>query len=241
MDFKKQEVAPPHNDEFYYSDKNVFHRCGYGMPNCTCYAHGRFASLTGKFLPLYHNANTWFEEAQERGFPTGTVPRLGAIACWDSDGAGHVAIVEAILSNGNIITSNSAWKGTEFYLETHYYKNTYNWTSKKTGKKYTFQGFIYPSIFFREPTRCVQATAKTALRSLPSKKSELKRYIAKTELCLYEGIYSVAEGKKWLYVKTIETFLPLQDTRKASYGWILDADVKDFAPVVNTNNLNGLK
>lgn len=55
----------------------------------------------------------------------------------DGDGSGHVAIVEKINTDGTIVTSNSAWGGTRFYLKTLSPPN-YN-----MGAAYTFQGFIY--------------------------------------------------------------------------------------------------
>lgn len=52
-------------------------------------------------------------------------------------GNGHVAIVEEINENGDIVTSNSAWQSTFFYTDNLLKSNNYNFTG------YTFQGFIY--------------------------------------------------------------------------------------------------
>ena len=52
-------------------------------------------------------------------------------------GDGHVAIVEEIKENGDIVTSNSAWQSTFFWLMDLQKSNNYNFTG------YTFQGFIY--------------------------------------------------------------------------------------------------
>ena len=41
MEYKKRLTVPSKNNKYYYSN-NVFYKSGYGMPNCTCYAWGRF-------------------------------------------------------------------------------------------------------------------------------------------------------------------------------------------------------
>lgn len=130
-------------DKFYWYDENPFYKSGYGLPNCTCYAWGRFWEISDfsgdgsnrPTLPL-GDAGTWFPNAA--GYQTGQTPKLGAVICWSKPGAsGHVAIVERILDNGDIITSNSAYNSTFFYTQTIYKVNGYN------SGNYVFQGFIY--------------------------------------------------------------------------------------------------
>lgn len=132
----------------YWYAGNPFHIAGYGLPNCTCYAWGRFWEISDladgtqdysnkPTLPT-SDAGLWF--SQVTGYETGSTPKLGAVICWsDNDGgAGHVAIVEAIDSEGNITVGQSGWGASKIF-----------WTS--TAKKadgynisgYTFQGFIY--------------------------------------------------------------------------------------------------
>lgn len=148
--FKKRLTAPTQVNGYYFN-QNIFFKCGYGMPNCTCYAWGRWYELMGIKPKLYTgNAETWFPKGKSYdGYERGQTPKLGAIACWakgvpgkSSDGAGHVAIVEEIYEDGSILTSNSAWKSTNFY--TKKIAKGYN------VKGYTFQGFIYPPIDFVE-------------------------------------------------------------------------------------------
>lgn len=143
--YKARKSAPTKLNKHFYKD-NVFYQSGYGMPNCTCYAWGRWYELMGVKPKLStRNAENWF--GNNDGYKRGQEPKLGAIICWSkgkvgvgSDGAGHVAVVEQINSDGSIVTSNSAWKSTNFYLKT--IKKGY----KVNG--YTFQGFIYPPIEF---------------------------------------------------------------------------------------------
>lgn len=138
------------NNLHWYSNGNPYYATGYGMPNCTAYAWGRAWEIldpgnTGANkpdpykLPGYWDAGLWWTKVDRSTYETGQTPQLGAIACFsnNSGGAGHVAVVEEINSNGTITTSNSAYGGTYFYTQTLYQSNNYNWGN------YTFQGFIY--------------------------------------------------------------------------------------------------
>lgn len=112
------------------------------LPNCVGYAWGRWWELLNSEPKLSRkNAEDWY--ATNDGYERGQTPKLGAVACWrkgkagdGKDGAGHVAIVEEILNDGTIITSNSGYLGSYFYMRT--IKAPYN-----LGGTYVFQGFIY--------------------------------------------------------------------------------------------------
>lgn len=145
MKFNSRTTAPSKNNNYYYK-YNIFYKCGYGMPNCTCYAWGRFYELSGKYPKLCTaNAENWYK--YNDGYERGNTPRLGAVIVWSKgkignakDGAGHVAIVEGINDDGSILTSNSGYKSTNFYL-------------KRIPKGfalngYKFEGFIYNPVNF---------------------------------------------------------------------------------------------
>ena len=142
MAFSPRLNAPSYSSSYWYS-ANPFYQSGYGMPNCTCYAWGRFYEISGSRPKLsLSDAENWYSYNDE--YERGSTPRLGAVACWrrgrvgtDGDGAGHVSVVEKINTDGSIITSNSAWGGSRFYLRILSPPN-YN-----MGSSYTFQGFIY--------------------------------------------------------------------------------------------------
>lgn len=133
------------NNPRWYSD-NPFYQSGYGMPNCTCYAYGRWYELLGSkptMLPL-GNAGTWYDQAPA-SISKGSTPALGAIiVMYDPYGyyAGHVAVVEQILANGDIVTSNSAYGGTYFFTETLPASNNYipSWAANRG---YRLKGFLY--------------------------------------------------------------------------------------------------
>lgn len=131
-------LSAPSQSNRYYGSDNVFYQSGYGMPNCTAYAWGRFYEISGSRPKLCTgNAGTWYSYTSD-GYSRGRSPKLGAVIVWTRLGqAGHVAIVEQINSDGSIVTSNSAWGGTYFYTQT-LYPPSYTWSSY-----YQFQGFIY--------------------------------------------------------------------------------------------------
>ena len=160
MKFIPRFEAPSKNDENYYSNKNEYYKNGYGMPNCTAYTYGRILELL-EYIPnglYYGNAENWYDGT--KNLEKGQRPKLGAIACYrsgkthnSSDGAGHVAIVEKI--NGDSFEcSNSAYKGTEFYMTKGY----------DTKNNKTFQGFIYLPVEFEEETETNDTSSTTSFK-----------------------------------------------------------------------------
>ena len=118
------------------------------LANCVGYAYGRFNEIGGygycKYLrPV--NAENFIQYAS--GLSVGQTPKLGACMVWrkgaslsGSDGAGHVAIVEKVISSTQIVTSESGYNSsTPFWTKTRY-KGNGNWGA---GAGYTFLGFIY--------------------------------------------------------------------------------------------------
>ena len=121
------------------------------LPNCVGYAWGRFYELIGTRPKLSTgNAENWYPNTAD-GYKRSATPKLGAVACWrkgqaynESDGCGHVAIVEEIKPNGDIVCSNSAYGGTRFYMKTYSKSAGYN------DGALTFQGFILPPVEFED-------------------------------------------------------------------------------------------
>ena len=146
-----QRTTAPTKDNAYYYANNPFYKSGWGMPNCTCYAWGRFYEITGTYPKLSTaNAENWWGYSD--GYARGQTPKRGAVMCWrkgvagdGDDGAGHVAIVEAVHSDGSITTSESGWNDSRFWWENTRTNSNGRWGS---GSAYTFQGFIYSPIDF---------------------------------------------------------------------------------------------
>lgn len=133
------------------------------LPNCVGYAWGRFYELTGKRPALSKgNAENWYGYTSD-GYKRSQTPVEGAVICWRkglagvaADGAGHVAIVEEVKSNGDVVTSNSAYGGTRFYMQTVTKASGYS-----MGSAYTFQGFILPPEYAAGTTTTVSSTTTT--------------------------------------------------------------------------------
>lgn len=119
------------------------------LHNCVGYAYGRFNEIGGwgscKYLrPV--NAENFIQYKGD--LEVGTEPRLGACMVWQkgatltgSDGAGHVAIVEKIVSATEIVTSESGWGAAKpFWTQTRKKGSDGNWGQ---GTGYKFLGFIY--------------------------------------------------------------------------------------------------
>ena len=136
------------------------------LANCVGYAAGRFNEIIGKKKFVYFkvppNAEDFVDTAMLSGLAVGKEPKQGAIICWakgkpgdSSDGAGHVAVVEDIKSDGSIITSESGYGCQTPFWTQHRYKESGNWGQPST---YTFLGFIYlpDTNPYQEPTGVIQ-------------------------------------------------------------------------------------
>ena len=189
MKYTPRLTAPSKSDKnFIHYSKSGYNTCimidkstGSVLPNCVGYAQGRLLEILGKKavnwkLPAC-NAEDWFETAQKNGFKTGMTPKLGAVVVWragqthnNADGAGHVAVVEEIMSNGDIVVSQSAYGGTEFYLSTITKASGYMYNSNRP-----FLGFVYCGIEFEQPipaSENIVAGKKVALNNTPCYSSE---------------------------------------------------------------------
>ena len=58
------------------------------------------------------NGGQWATSAAAAGFRTGSTPQVGAIACWDDGGYGHVAVVTAVESTTRIQVSECNYDGS---------------------------------------------------------------------------------------------------------------------------------
>lgn len=117
------------------------------LPNCVGYAWGRFYEVIGRYPTglCMGNAKTWYDNTT--GFQkSATEPKLGAVCVWgtnDGTAFGHVAVVEQILENGDIVTSESAYGGDRFLSKTITRESGYVYWHTRP-----FLGFIYPDVDF---------------------------------------------------------------------------------------------
>lgn len=118
------------------------------LSNCVGYANGRFNEIIGDDKCKYQlvcNAENFIERAKALGLKISDKPVLGGIMVWQrgktlsgNDGAGHVAIVEKIIDDNTIYTSESAYGGTPFFNATRKNSNK-NWGMSSP---YHFRGCI---------------------------------------------------------------------------------------------------
>lgn len=167
--FKPRKTKPGAGNKYYITKaKGGYSYAIQGKPtdpdcdvlsNCVGYAYGRFNEIGEygycKYLSPV-NAENFIQYAG--GLEVGQTPKLGACMVWrkgetlsNSDGAGHVAIVEEIISDTQIVTSESGWNSSAFWTKTRS-KGDGNWGS---GSGYKFLGFIY------NPAPCCNGTDTT--------------------------------------------------------------------------------
>ena len=165
--FSKRTGAPSNKDthdiEFYYSDNNASYRANTDLVGqCTWYAVGRaneILSAANSDLRLERapHAKNWYQDNIEQGAsafsysPNVEEPKVGAIIVWSSNEFGHVAVVEAVNSDGTIDYSeaniNSARSSTNPYG--FRYQSNVSYTESGEGtisniwKGYSFVGYIY--------------------------------------------------------------------------------------------------
>lgn len=192
----KQRTTQPKNNKFYIRTvSGGYNGAVQGSPtaaganvlsNCVGYANGRFneiildPNLKGLALPFKYqlvcNAENFIESAKAQGLKISKTPTLGGIMVWQKgaslsswDGAGHVAVVEQINSDGSIITSESGWGSYAFKRFTR--NNSNGRWGMASG--YSFRGcIINPSLKVETVTE-TKATGKTYTGTFPT--STLKR------------------------------------------------------------------
>ena len=162
-EFSIRTYKPSGNKNYITTGAGGWNTCIKGYPmdananvlaNCVGYASGRFNEIINEargttgctYKGLNCNAEWFIERAKEAGLKTGSTPKVGAIMCWQKgsvdggqDGAGHVAIVERINSDGSVYTSESGYGSTAFWNQTRNNSNG-RWGC---GNGYKLRAFIY--------------------------------------------------------------------------------------------------
>ena len=86
----------------------------YAWGYCTWYAYERRAQMGLSTGSYWGNAKTWALYARADGYPVSRTPTVGAILVDQSGYYGHVAVVESVAPNGDIVVSemnNAAYGG----------------------------------------------------------------------------------------------------------------------------------
>lgn len=148
----------PEKGNKFYNTKNSggYSYCIVGKPtcdglnvlaNCVGYACGRFNEIIGKMEYPYLNCNAedFIVRGKNCGLKVSDKPTLGGIMVWEGKGslAGHVAIVEKIIDENTIYTSESGYESAYFWNSTRKRGNG-NWGA---GSNYKYIGcLINPSV-----------------------------------------------------------------------------------------------
>lgn len=118
------------------------------LSNCVGYAIGRFNEIGG-YGSCKHLKSVDAENfLQFKGnLESGDTPKVGACMVWQSgptlsgaNGCGHVAIVKEVISDTEVVTSESAWGGAAFKNVVRKKGSDGKWGM---GSGYKFLGFIY--------------------------------------------------------------------------------------------------
>ena len=122
------------------------------LSNCVGYAYGRFNEI-GEYGYCKYLAPVNAENfIQYKGScQVGQTPKAGSCMVWEGKGdlAGHVAIVEKVISSTEVYTSESGWGSSTPFWNSTRKKGSGNWGA---GSNYKFLGFIYNPAVPDEPT-----------------------------------------------------------------------------------------
>lgn len=139
------------------------------LSNCVGYAYGRFNEIGGygycKYLAPV-NAENFMR--YKGSCAVGQTPKPGACMVWQkgktlsgSDGAGHVAIVEKVISSTEVYTSESGYGSKAFWNQTRKKGADGRW-GMRSG--YTFLGFIYnPAVKTEQTPPAKKPTSSAAV------------------------------------------------------------------------------
>ena len=113
------------------------------LPNCVGWAVGRFNEIGdyGKCKWLGStNAKYFINLAESQGLEISNEPTLGGVMVWTHQSkAGHVAVVEKIISPKAVVTSESEWNLNAFATYTHI-KGDGNW---RDGCYWMNEAYVY--------------------------------------------------------------------------------------------------
>lgn len=213
--YKPRLKKPESGNPYYNRTPKGYSNCIKGDPldkgcdvlaNCEGYVTGRMNESTseGKMLFLGKmEACNVYSYCKKHGLETGTMPRVGAIACWqhgnDKKG-GHVVMVEEVYSDTEFLDSESGYQSYIFKTKKRK-KGKGNWGMSDA---YKFQGFVYnPHIIkLAEPVERNESVdqlevikQKLRIRVKPSLSADILDF---ADLGIYNDLETeIADGYMW--------------------------------------------
>ena len=192
------------------------------LPNCVGFATGDFnrrifgegENAQCKYLGN-RNAKEFVIFAKQQGLKMGNDPAEGACMVWGGSGDGHVAIVELVIDNDTVITSESGWsyRAKPIVRELTRKRGSGNW-----GQSYEFLCFIYAPGHEPEP--------------VPYQIYTVKRGDNLTKIANMYGV-TVSDLVKWNNIKNPNLIYPGQKII------IKDAPI-EYYKVVRGDTLSGI-
>jgi peptidoglycan hydrolase-like protein with peptidoglycan-binding domain len=176
----------------------------------------------------------------------GQTPKIGSCMVWqkgntlsNSDGAGHVAIVEKVVSNTEVYTSESGWNSKPFWNQTRK-KGDGNWGQNSS---YKFLGFIYnPAVddsTIVSPTQTIPQQTNTNINTNRIDTVEEVQKWANTNYksgLMVDGIYG-ANTKKAL-IKILQTEINQTYNKQLKVDGIWGQKTKDACPTLSIGAKN---
>lgn len=185
--FTMRTSLPEKGNKFYNTkSQGGYSYCIVGKPtcdglnvlaNCVGYACGRFNEIIGHMDYPYLNCNAedFIVRGKSLGLKVSDKPTLGGIMVWEGKGslAGHVAVVEKIIDENTIYTSESGYESAYFWNSTRKNDNK-NWGA---GSSYRYLGcLVNPSV---KELKSVDEIAKDVIEgkygNYPERKEKLEK------------------------------------------------------------------
>ena len=188
------------------------------LPNCVSWATGRMNQRLNIGYCKYlgnRNAKEFTIFAKQQGLMMGQDPIEGACMVWGGSGDGHVAIVEKVVDNDTVITSESGWsyRAKPVVRELTRKRGSGNW-----GQSYEFLCFIYAPGHEPEP--------------VPFQIYTVKRGDNLTKIANMYGV-TVSDLVKWNNIKNPNLIYPGQKI-------IIKDAPKEYYKVVRGDTLSGI-
>ena len=237
--YKQRTSAPSTSDKnFIHTSFKGYNKCliidnktGSVLSNCVGYCWGRWRELLGYDPRLSRgNAEDWWSNTSD-GYKRGQLPKVGAVICWKkgqvwngNDGYGHVAIVEEVKTNGDIVVSESMYGSVRWRRHTYTKASNYY-----LGDKYVFQGFIYfPTEFEVEKVEKIYKKGDYVVTTnlLNVRKGPGTNYAAipysKFTANAQKQVYNLVKYKANYYVKGVEFSVSKIENNwgKTPSGWV---------------------
>lgn len=164
----------PEKGNKFYNTKNSggYSYCIVGKPtcdglnvlaNCVGYACGRFNEIIGYMDYPYLNCNAedFIIRGKSLGLEVSNEPTLGGIIVWEGKGnlAGHVAVVEKIIDENTIYTSESGYESAYFWNSTRK-RGVGNWGA---GANYKYIGCLINPSVKEEPLKSIDEIAREVI------------------------------------------------------------------------------